>query len=207
MIFGKVERLLIAGLLCLSFWLFSLRIPGNRVLQYMERFVMHDDGRYLLTAAAVLVAINTFRAILLYLGWFYLGESLAFSVRGKAKAWLLPLIAIQGQLCRGLLLSGVCLSSLWNSRPFQHDHRLYPACFHSGHSRLECAFHGALPPCFSFQCLDLAPVLTRWGFGHGELSMTIKEFALLQDWGWVLDALAFGFLVRRLRGELVPLLF
>ena len=49
MIFGKVERLLIAGLLCLSFWLFSLRIPGNRVLQYMERFVMHDDGRYLLS--------------------------------------------------------------------------------------------------------------------------------------------------------------
>ena len=93
---GKMERLLIAGLFCLSAWIFSLRIPGNRVLLYMERFVLYDDGRYLLTAAAVLVAINTFRAILLYLAWFYLGESLAFSVRGRAKAWLLPMIAIPG---------------------------------------------------------------------------------------------------------------
>ena len=204
MIFGKVERLLIAGLLCLSFWLFSLRIPGNRVLQYMERFVMHDDGRYLLTAAAVLVAINTFRAILLYLGWFYLGESLAFSVRGKAKAWLLPLIAIP--------TSYVAVSYF---PEFVSLHFGIPALFSMitvfilhvstrdirGWSARSMVLSLLV---FSFQCLDLAPVLTRWGFGHGELSMTIKEFALLQDWGWVLDALAFGlfgtaFAVRRLR--------
>ena len=192
MIFGKVERLLIAGLLCLSFWLFSLRIPGNRVLQYMERFVMHDDGRYLLTAAAVLVAINTFRAILLYLGWFYLGESLAFSVRGKAKAWLLPLIAIPA--------SYVAVSYF---PEFVSLHFGIPALFSMitvfilhvstrdirGWSARSMVLSLLV---FSFQCLDLAPVLTRWGFGHGELSMTIKEFALLQDWGWVLDALAFG---------------
>ena len=76
-----------------------------------------------------------------------------------------------GQLCRGLLLSGVCLSSLWNSRPFQHDHRLYPACFHSGHSRLECAFHGALPPCFFFpvfgSCSGADAVgIWSWGTFH-----------------------------------------
>ena len=94
MIVGKMERLLLAGLFCLFSWVFSLRISGSRVLLYMERFVLHDDGRYLLTAAAVLVAINTLRAVLLYLGWFYLGESVSFSVRGKAKAWLLKILAL-----------------------------------------------------------------------------------------------------------------
>ena len=189
---GKMERLLIAGLFCLSAWIFSLRIPGNRVLLYMERFVLYDDGRYLLTAAAVLVAINTFRAILLYLAWFYLGESLAFSVRGRAKAWLLPMIAIPG--------SYIAVSYF---PEFVSLHFGIPALFSMitvfilhvstrdirGWSARSMVLSLLV---FSFQCLDLAPVLTQWGFGHGELSMTIKELALLEDWGWVLDALAFG---------------
>lgn len=192
MIIGKMERLLLAGVLCLISWLVSLRIPGSRVLLYLERFVLYDDGRYLLSAAAVLVAINTFRAILLYLAWFYLGESVSFSVRGKAKSWLLPMIAIPASYVAASYFSD-----------FVFLHFGIPALFSMitvlilhistrdirGWSARSLVLSLLV---FSFQCLDLAPMLTRWGFGHGELSITIKELALLEDWGWVLDALSFG---------------
>ncbi|HCD72127.1 MAG TPA: kinase, partial [Thermovirga lienii] len=42
---------------------------------------------------------------------------------------------------------------------------------------------------FSFQWLDIVPALTEYGFGWGEISMAVKELAVLMDRKNLLDLL------------------
>lgn len=58
---------------CIVIWLATLQISGSAVFYYLERFAMHDDGRYLLASATTLVCLNTLRAIFRHIGWFNLG--------------------------------------------------------------------------------------------------------------------------------------
>lgn len=151
---------------CLGIWLLTLQISGSPVFYYLRRFALQDDGRYLLAAATVLVCLNTSRAIFLYIGWFNL-ESLSYSSRRwKSLSWALPLIAIP---CSYILLSniqgGVSL------------HFGIPALFSIGtvivmHLTTQ-EIRGWTPRSliivllvFAFQWLDLAPSLSRWGFGE-----------------------------------------
>lgn len=188
-----MKQLMVAGAVCLVIWLFALQVNGSAVFYYLERFAVHDDGRYLLASASTLVCLNTLRAVFLYIGWFNLGKSVSYSSRRwKNLFWLVPLIAIP---CSYLLMSKIQGSPSLHFGP--------PALFSIGtviimHLTTQ-EIRGWLPRSmvivllvFAFQWLDLAPSLSRWGFGGGELSTAVKEFAVLGEWDWVLDGLAFG---------------
>ena len=189
----RMRLSLAGGALCLAVWLVTLQIKGSAVFYYLERFALHDDGRYLLASASTLVCLNTLRAVFLYIGWFNLGEGIAyFSPRWKRLSWFIPLLAIPS--------SYVLLSRVQDGLSL---HFGLPALFsivtvilmqlttreiRGWISRL--LIIGLLV--FAFQWLDLSPMLSRWGFGGGELSSAVKDFAIVEEWDWVLDALSFG---------------
>ncbi len=189
----RMRPLMAGGILFLVVWLITLRIDGSPVFYYLERFALHDDGRYLLASAGTLVCLNTLRAIFLYLGWFNFGESLSSSSRRwRGLSWGVPLVAIP---CSYALVSYI------QNGPFLHFG--IPALFsiltvivmHLTTQEIRGwvgrSFIIALLV-FAFQWLDLAPLLSRWGFGGGELSTAVKDLAVLEEWGRVLDALALG---------------
>ena len=189
---GRMMRLAYAGALCLALWLIALGFKGESVLSVLKRFVAEDDGRYLLVAAVLLVRLNTFRALFLYLGWFYLGESFALSGRAVSRSWILPLVAIP---CSYLLISmtpGYFVLDLGIPALFSI---LTVVIMHLSTREIRGWVARTLVIAllvFSFQWLDIAPRLTHWGFGRGELSLALKNLAILSDWEWVLDALGLG---------------
>ncbi len=193
---SRMMRLLMAGIACIAAWALSLRVNGSSVLLYLERF----DARYLLVSAGNLVALNTIRAMFLYLGWFYLGESIALSRRGRTWSWLVPIVAIP-----------VCYVAVsLTPESFSLDLGA-PAIFgiltvlvmHISTREIRGWLARTLVISllvFSFQWLDIAPILTARGFGRGELSLAIKGLALLDDWGWVLDWLGIGLFATAFAG-------
>ena len=160
----KVRLSLAGGTLCLVIWLATLQIKGSAVFYYLERFALHDDGRYLLASASTLVCLNTLRAVFLYIGWFNLGEGIAyFSPRWKRLSWFIPLLAIPSSY---VLLSRVqdglslhfglpALFSIFTFILIQLTTREISYWI----SRL--LIIGLL--FFAFQWLDLSPILSRWG--------------------------------------------
>ena len=190
---NRTTVLMLCGLLCLAAWFFALGINGDRVFLYLERFAVFDDGRYLLASAVMLVILNTGRAVLLYLGWFYLGESISYSSRrGNSMSWLLPLVAIP---------SCYMLVSQYPDRFSLHlgTSALFGIAtvviMHLSTREIRSWLSRSLVLVllvFSFQWLDLSPLLSRWGFGGGELSMAVKGLAAIAEWDWVMDAMSIG---------------
>lgn len=189
----RMRRSLFVGVVCILIWMATLQIKGSTVFHYLERFALDDDGRYLLASATTLVSLNTLRAVFLYVGWFSLGDSLShLSNRWRFLPWMVPLVGVPS--CYALLIQvqgGLAL------------HFGAPAVFSivtvigmqvttrelKGWIARLCVIALLV---FAIQWLDLAPVLSPWGFGGGELSSAVKELAMVEDWGWVLDALSFG---------------
>lgn len=189
----RMRLFLAGGVTCIAVWLAALQIKGSAVFHDLERFVLHDDGRYLLAAASTLVCLNTLRAVFLYIGWFNLGESLSYlSRRWKSLPWIVPLVAIP--CCYALLPKVQDGLSLHFGTPALFSivtvivMQLMTREIEGWISRLLII---ALLV-FAFQWLDVAPMLSRWGFGGGELSSAVKDFAIAGEWDWVLDALSFG---------------
>lgn len=197
----RMRRALGVGAVCIAVWIATLFINGSAVFFYLGRFALHDDGRYLLASATTLIGLNTLRAVFLYVGWFSLGDSLShLSGRWRFLSWSIPLVGVP---CSYSLLShiqgGVAL------------HFGAPAVFSIvtviAMQMTTRELKGLLARLvviallvFAIQWLDLAPMLSQWGFGGGELSSAVKEFALVADWGWVLDALAFGMFLSAAAG-------
>lgn len=176
---------------CLTTWLFTLRIGSYHVVRPLERFVLYDDGRYLLTAAVCVVILNTVRAVPLYLGWFLAGEGISYlRKKGSGACWLVPLIAIPASYSlvsryTGYLSLHFGLPALLSTLSILIMH------FSTREIRGWLSRSLVLSMLvFSFQWLDIAPSLTPWGFGGGELSMTIKMLAVIEEWDWVMDALS-----------------
>jgi len=189
----RIRRTLAVGTVCIGAWMATLQIKVSAIFYYLERFALHDDGRYLLASATTLVSLNTLRAVFLYVGWFNLGESLShLSSRWRYFPWLVPLVgvpccyALLSQVQGGLTLhfGAPAVFSIVTVVVMQMTTREVKGWI----ARLVVI---ALLV-FAVQWLDLAPMLSHWGFGGGELSSAVKEFAVVADWGWVLDALSFG---------------
>lgn len=192
-----------AGIVSLILWCFALRINGYNVIHSLERFALYDDDRYLLIAATSLIILNTVRAIPLYMGWFLIGEGVSRLKLGRAASWLIPLIAIpssyaiiarhSGYLALhfgppalfGLLSILVMLFSTRDIRGWLSRSLVLSMLV------------------FSFQWLDVAPSLTRWGFGGGELSMAVKNLSVIAEWDWVMDALSIGVFATAFAGGIV----
>jgi len=189
----RMHRALAVGMGCVLIWIATLQIKGSAVFYYLERFAQHDDGRYLLASATTLVSLNTLRAVFLYVGWFNLGHSLSHLPNGWGRfSWLVPLLGVPlcytllSQVQGGLTLhfGAPAVLGIVTVIAMQMTTREIKGWI----ARLVVI---ALLV-FAVQWLDLAPILSSWGFGGGELSSAVKDFALAADWGGVLDALSFG---------------
>jgi signal transduction histidine kinase len=189
----RMHRALAVGMGCILIWIATLQIKGSAVFYYLERFAQHDDGRYLLASATTLVSLNTLRAVFLYVGWFNLGHSLSHLPNGWGRfSWLVPLLGVPlcytllSQIQGGLTLhfGAPAVLGIVTVIAMQMTTREIKGWI----ARLVVI---ALLV-FAVQWLDLAPILSSWGFGGGELSSAVKDFALAADWGGVLDALSFG---------------
>ncbi|MCF7936522.1 MAG: HAMP domain-containing histidine kinase [Synergistales bacterium] len=168
-----------------ALWIAFSWIPPTPVFHFMDVAAQSGDSGYLLAAASVLVLFNTARAIPLYLAWFLLGDTLSEWHRRTAHlSWALP-------------LAGIPLSYLVMSRMVA-PHFGIPAVLSvasvlallvltrqvKGWGNKSLAL-GVLV--FSFQWLDIIPSLTAVGAGRGELSLAIKNLALLMDRANVLE--------------------
>ena len=193
---GKVS-INATGLCCLIIWVAMFQIPETPIFRLMGKFAYSDEAGYLFSAAGALVLLNTMRAIPLYVGCFYLGEGLS------RYGGILPLAIIPlSYYLFGLFFGGkghhfgmpsvmafiivfILQLLIWN----------VPGRFNR--SLALCLF------LFSFQWLNLAPVLTRYGFGQGELSWTIKNLASLGNFSSSLNLLALGGFIVAFIGALM----
>lgn len=186
----RTYRFFAGAALCLAVWLFALQIKGYYVIRSLERFVLYDDGRYLLTAAVGIVILNTVRAVPLYLGWFLAGEGVSYLRRGGTTSWLIPLVAIPISYMlvsryTGYLALHFGLPALFSLLSIFVMH------FSTREIRGWASRSLVLSLLvFSFQWLDIAPLLTHWRFGGGELSMAVKNLAVIEEWDWVMNALS-----------------
>lgn len=196
-------RFVVGGALCLAVWLFALRISGDSVIHSLERFALYDDGRYLLMSAAGLVALNTIRAVPLYLGWFLIGEGISHLRKGQAASWLVPLAAIPSSYAlvshyTGYLTLHFGLPALFGLFSIFIMHFMTREI--RGWMSRSLVLSMLV---FSFQWLDVAPALSHWRFGGGELSTAVKTLAVIGEWDWVLNALAAGIFATAFVGGIV----
>ncbi|NLK18993.1 MAG: HAMP domain-containing histidine kinase [Synergistaceae bacterium] len=175
---GSSCRRLWAAAFFILFWAAAQRISSSGPLAAISLLSETMDGGDLLAAAALVVLLNSVRAVPLYIGWFLAGGGLA-DLRPSLSflSWLAPAAAIpltyflspvlgEGiQLHFGVpavLSVGSVLVLRYLTRSI-HDW-VYKS--------IALAFF-----VFSFQWLDIIPFLTPWGAGWGELSMSVKTAA------------------------------
>lgn len=193
------------GALLLLLWLLSQFFdqPVRHVLSFFELAAEKDDSGFLFAAAGILVLTNAVRALLLYEGWFLLADASASAFRRPFLKRLLPLLAVP--LCYQLVvfldfpsaphfgipailsLVSVLLIQILTRDVSSLVNQVLPL--------------GIL--LFSFQWLDVIPLLTPWGFGWGELSLTLKNLALLLEKENVLNGMAFVSFLGVFAGALV----
>jgi signal transduction histidine kinase len=181
---APVKGIYVTGLVLCGGWLLTLKIPEAPILRLLETFTNSGKVEELFLAAAALVALNTVRAIPLYVGCFYFGEGL-----GRYGGLLPPVI----------IPLGYHLFALFSGDKGHHfgipsimgivfilQLLIWKVPGRFNRSIALCLF------LFSFQWLDLAPWLTPYGFGQGELSLMVKNFAALLDLSPALNLLGFG---------------
>jgi signal transduction histidine kinase len=188
---GSQKFPLTMGTGSLTLWIFSLMAerPFAGVFRLMDLSAATEDSGYLFAAAALLVLLNTTRALFLYLGWFFIGDGIARTTGKSGAALAVPAVAIP--LCYQLLAMIESTAA---------PHFGIPAVMGiltvlaiqiltkdvAGWVNKALALALLL---FSFQWLDVIPTLTIYGFGWGEVSMAVKDLAILLGRDRILDLL------------------
>ena len=165
-------------------WLLTMTISETPLLRQVVIFAETESVESLFLVSGGLIALNTVRAIPLYVSCFCLGEGMGrygrlFSVVAIAASYYIhgrltgdPGYQIGMASIMGILII-LCLQLLiWNVRGV-FNRMLALSMF-----------------LFSFQWLNLAPALSPYGFGIGEVSWSIKNLAQLFGLTNVLDMLA-----------------
>ncbi len=177
------------GALMVVAWLITQLDPRLFVFvcSAIDQAVTLYDSGCLMLAAIKLVAVNAFRAVLLYNGWFLLAEGFALGLKRPAIAWALPLVALPASYVAAQYL-----------HPASLFHFGVPALLSlAGIGAIRILSHGVSQPVYrlavqsalvaSLQWLDLIPLLTPYGFGWGELSMAVKGLSELMDFQRLLN--------------------
>ena len=164
--------------------------PIYTVFQYLLLAVEHNDSGYLMAASAILVLVNTIKALLLYEGWLFFADGLANYLNKPLIKRLLPLFAIPAcyQMVAIFDFPGIphfgmpavlSIASVMLIQYFTRDVSRW--------SNKAMALGLML---FSFQWLDVVPALTSYGFGWGELSAVLKNIAVISGKARVLNVMA-----------------
>ena len=185
---GSAEKFLFSGLFFLGLWLLAQGLSAKPVLEILGGLPETMDSGDLLSAASLLVLMNSLRAIALYLGWFLLGSGLgALHPSLSFLSWFVPVVAIPvtyfilPSLGEGVQLhfgfpAVLSVSSVLVLR------YLTRGIADWGYKAIAVALF-----VFSFQWLDVIPALTSWGAGWGELSSAVKTAALLMEREYLLN--------------------
>ena len=169
-----------AGCFFLALWLASQRISAAPVLSAVARVAESMDSGDLLVAASFVAVLNSARAITLYLAWFLLGNGIAALKNSlRPLSWIIPATAIPltyfllPSLGEGLQLHfGIpAVLSVTTVLILRYLTREISGW---GYKSIALALF-----VFSFQWLDILPLLTPYGAGWGELSLSVKTAAEL----------------------------
>lgn len=182
----KVFNIDIAGLICLVVWVLTLQIPEVFIYRLLRDFSNRGEEQLLFSAAATLVALNTIRAIPLYLGCFYLAEGM------RRYGRMLPMIMIPFSYYLVELFSGE-RSHFFGMSAVMGIFIVFllQLLIRNVQGRFNRSVALSLFV-FSFQWLNTAPLLTQYGFGQGELSFAIKNIAIFSSLSNFLDFLGLG---------------
>ncbi|MDI9370903.1 MAG: HAMP domain-containing histidine kinase [Synergistaceae bacterium] len=185
---AAVEKHFFAGLFFLGVWVIFHNLPAKPLLRIIDDLPRTMDGGDLLAAASMLVAMNSTRAIALYLGWFIIGNALGAIRRSLSfLSWLVPVTAIPAAyFISALPGEGVKLHfgfpAVLSVTSVLVIRRLTRGIADWGYKAIALALF-----VFSFQWLDVIPALTSWGAGWGELSMAVKTAACLMEREYLLN--------------------
>lgn len=159
---------------------FSLT-PLSAVRTILVLAIANDESFYLVMASALSAASNAIRAVLLYCGWFLVAESAAERLRKPLLTWTLPavLIPISYQLSGYFHLPSV--PQFGFSAFFTLLSVLFLQYLCRDISRTGYKLLIQVLIVMAIQWLDVIPLLTGWGFGTGEMSLAVKNVALLMD--------------------------
>ena len=193
----KVFNIDIAGLICLVIWVITLQIPEEPIYRLLRDFSNGAEEQLLFWAAAALVALNTIRAIPLYIGCFYLAEGM------KRYGRILPIIMIPLSYYLVELFSGE-RSHFFGMSAVMGILIVFllQLLIRNVQGRFNRSVALSLFV-FSFQWLNTAPLLTQYGFGQGELSFAIKNLANFSNLSNFLDFLGLGGFVVAFIGALM----
>ena len=182
------EKFFFAGLFFLGVWALFQNLPVKPLLRIIDTLPRTMDGGDLLAAASMLVAMNSTRAIALYLGWFIIGNGLGAIRRSLLfLSWLVPVVAIPATYFLSALPGeGVRLHfgfpAVLSVTSVLVIRYLTRGIADWGYKAIALALF-----VFSFQWLDVIPALTSWGAGWGELSMAVKTAACLMEREYLLN--------------------
>lgn len=154
-----------------------LSVKGFGIFPLMERSVVHGSSGALLTASLKLVALNTLRALPIYIGTLLLAQGLGIFRAGAPRILLvLPLAVIPAAyeaiklIYRisydfGIPAISLTLAILLMSRLENMARRVF-------HKILVLALL-----LFGVEWLDTVPLLSGYWFGRGEISTDLKKIA------------------------------
>ncbi|NLJ33958.1 MAG: HAMP domain-containing histidine kinase [Firmicutes bacterium] len=166
------------------------------IIPLVHKAILAGDSGHLLMASARLVFLNTLRALPHYLGVFLLAEFLMQRASGN-KRWLvllgslalIPLVYITIELLYDIRydFGGPALMALLGITIL---HQLFD--YHPGLFNKTIILILVLA---AVQCLDVVPALTPYGFGRGEISLSIKAAATFLDAEAILFLLGMTFFI------------
>lgn len=168
---------LLAAWIVSRFSLTTTHLVGVALL----RAVTHDETYYLIASAVIIAVSNAIKAVLLYCGWFLVGEGAAeWTRKGQLELFVplvmiplsyqatvyfqLPIVPLFGFSAFFTLLSVLFLQFI---------------CRDVSHNGYKIVIQMMIV--FAIQWLDVIPSLTPYGFGRGEHSTTVKIVAALMD--------------------------
>jgi len=192
------RTLIIWGISCvvlglLAPWLIKVKDFG--VMPLAEHSIVTGSTGSLLFAAARLVALNTLRALPIYIGVLLVGEGLGM-FETQRKRWLKLLI---------LLIIPVIYEVIYLIYGIAYDFGV-PAItmvfvimiVNQNHNMARNVVHKVTVfslLLFGVQWLDIVPLLTKYGFGRGNVSQHLKDIASLNTADSVLDVIGISLCV------------
>lgn len=165
-----------------------LNVKTFGVLQSLQSALSGASSTHIVSASVKLVLLNTIRALPIYLGAFVLVEGLLPKRRFLTDA-MVPTVLIVAIYYLIQFIHGI-------KYDFRAPALIQIVCI-AVILRMDSASRGMINKTvilgqllFGLQWLDIAPALTAFGFGHGELSIDIKMSAVLLESGGTLNLLA-----------------
>ena len=181
-----------SGLVVVSFFMpWLINVHTFDVWPTLEQALREGELTQLMVAALQLVAMNSMRTIPLYVGAFFIGESITFRWANKNIWWI-----------NALFIIGILRLTYWGVEQL-HQIRydfgipaILVSCMVVIFRKMDYQYIGSgkktlqiILFLIAFQFLDIMPALCNLPVGRGEISMDIKTAAIIMGGETLLDAM------------------